>query len=85
MITNYKAYDTKEKDVFVSVDSNYFKISDAKEVYQNSLINKGKDDSILFEVANEELKKKISVISIGVSDAEKMALVILNICNSIKG
>ncbi|MBN3556060.1 hypothetical protein JYA63_17405 [Fictibacillus nanhaiensis] len=84
MVPNYKAYNTKEKGVYVSVDSNYFKISDAKEVYRNSLDNKCKDDSILLEVTNEKLKKKIVVISIGVRDAEAIALALLHLCHSIK-
>jgi hypothetical protein len=47
MKTNYKIYDTEDEGLFAMIGSHYFKVSDSREVYQQSMKNECKDDCIL--------------------------------------
>ncbi|SFB39672.1 hypothetical protein SAMN04488072_1283 [Lentibacillus halodurans] len=77
METRYKAIAVNEKDLFVSVYCNYVNLSDAKSAYQED-----KDDSIVIEMTNNE--NRIGAVCIGIDEAERIALALLNISNSIK-
>jgi uncharacterized membrane protein len=84
MENSYKIYGVNNNSLFVSVYSNYFKLSDAKETYAKKNDDKVVDDTIILEVGEKENKEKLAIISIGVDEAEQFALALLNLCNSIK-
>lgn len=81
----YKLYDTEDKKLYISVESHYFKLTDAKASYRESKAKDKTDDSILFEIAREGEEGIQGTITFGVNDGEKFALTLLNLCNAIKG
>lgn len=84
MDNRYQIFDSREKDLYVGVCNNYFKVSEAKETYRKSLNKEVIDDSILIEIAKSGGKEVEAVITFGVEEGEHFALALLNLCNSIK-
>lgn len=84
MECHYKLYDSKEGGLYIGVSNHYFKRSDAKKVYRESLERGNNDDSVLFEISTDKSKEEKVGIYTGVDEAEQFALALLNLCNSIK-
>ncbi|RIU93315.1 hypothetical protein D1864_07540 [Oceanobacillus picturae] len=84
MDNRYKIHDTETKELYVGVTSHYFKLSDAKDAYRNSLIGEGSDDSILIEIAKIGASKVDGSVAFGVEEGEQFALALLNLCHSIR-
>jgi len=82
MLRNYKFEDAKNKDLYITVESHYVKITDAKQAHWDSKKSDEIDDSILIEVGNGQ--EILSLITSGVDEAEQFALDILNLCQKIK-
>jgi hypothetical protein len=85
MELRYKTYDTEEKGLYIGVNSHYFNLSDARQVYRESKYNeKNKDDTILIEIAKDGANEVEAVVRIGVEEGERLALTLLNLCDVIK-
>ncbi|MBG9589832.1 hypothetical protein [Cytobacillus firmus] len=78
MDTRFKALGVNEEDIFVSVYCNYLNLRDAKNAFLDN-----KDDSIVIEITKAE-EQRIGAICIGIDEAERIAMALLNIRNSIK-
>lgn len=79
---NYKFEDAKNIALYITVESHYVKITDAKQVHWYSKQSNKIDDSICIEVGNGD--EILAVITSGVDEAEQFALDILNLCQKIK-
>ncbi|MCA0992965.1 hypothetical protein [Pseudalkalibacillus hwajinpoensis] len=84
MESRYKLYDAEEKGLFIGVCNHYFKVTDAKEVYNKAKSTGDKDDSLLMIIKRDSNEEAEENISFGVEEGEQFALTILNICNAIK-
>lgn len=82
MLRYYKFEDANNKKLYITLESHYIKITDAKQTYLDSKQSDKKDDSILIGIRNG--KEILSIITSGVDEAEKFALDILNLCQTIK-
>lgn len=84
METRYKLYDTEDKNLYVGVESHYYKLIDAKQVYKESKNGEKVDDSIYFEIAKDGANEVEATIIFGVEEGERFALALLNLCHLIK-
>ena len=82
MLKNYKFEDAKSKDLYISIESHYVKLSDAKQVHWDSLHSDKIDDSIYIEIG--KAGEILSVITSGIKEAEQFAIDIFNLCQRIK-
>lgn len=83
MERRYRVFDTDE-DIYVSVDSHYLRITDAKQSYIQSKSTDRKDDSIMIQVAKRHATEADAVLTFGVEEGERFAMALLNLCHSIK-
>ncbi|MED3817514.1 hypothetical protein ABE112_27965 [Priestia aryabhattai] len=76
----------KNKPLIITVCNNYFKLSDAREVYRKSKTEGLQDDNVVIEIRteNEDEGEVKNTLVLGVEDAENMALTLLNISKEIK-
>lgn len=84
METRYKLYDTANAGLYIGVDSHYFKIMEAKDVYRKSKKGEKVDDSIYFEIAMDGANEVEATIIFGAEEGERFALALLNLCHLIK-
>lgn len=84
MERRYRIFDSIHEDLYIGVDSSYFKVAEAKQVYRESLTTEKKDDSIMFEIARRNAKEVDALLIFGVEEGERFALALLNLCQSIK-
>lgn len=85
MERGYKIFDVQDSDLFVSIESHYFTRTDAKQAYIDSKTSKDKkDDSLIITIAKNDYAEIHSVVTFGVEEAERFALALLNLCQSIK-
>ncbi|WP_404347506.1 hypothetical protein LG311_17885 [Sutcliffiella horikoshii] len=84
MEKRYKLYDSADKTLYIGVDSNYFKLNDAKNIYKKSTNSESEDDSILIQIAKDKASEVEAEVTFGVEEGERFALALLNLCSSIK-
>ncbi|PFG03023.1 hypothetical protein [Bacillus sp. es.036] len=78
METRFKTLGVNEEDISVSVYCNYLNLREAKRAFQEK-----KDDSVVIEIIKDK-EERIGAICIGIEEAERIALALLNIRSSIK-
>lgn len=85
MENRYQVFDTEDEKLYLGVESHYWKVSDSKKVYKDSLVDSEKvDDSIFLELVRSGEKEVEATLSIGVEEAERFAMALLNLCHTIR-
>lgn len=84
MLKNYRFEDVKNKSLYIGVECHYVKLTDGKQAYWDSKQSDRKDDSIYIEIGIDGGQEILSNITLGVDEAEKFALDLLNLCHLIR-